>query len=284
MSDIIREPGIYSISAEAYHADPCPSPSLSSSIADRLCTQSPAHARGEHPRLTSSLTREDAEHFDIGTLAHAILLEGVNAVAVLDFPDWRTNASKAARDEARAAGKVPLLAKVWADVEAMASATRAQLEAHEDGRAMFRAGMPEQTLVWQEGGIWCRARLDWLRPGAVDDYKTTAKSANPEALSRGLFSNGWDVQAAFYLRGVKAVTGEDAVFRFACQECYAPYALSVVSLGPDALMLAEKKVRYALDLWRDCLERDSWPGYPTKTAYATLPEWVESAWLAKELR
>lgn len=279
----VHEPGIYTMAADDYHADPCPEPSLSSSIAGILCERTPAHARLRHPRLTACVARDEAEHFDIGTAAHAILLEGVNAVAVLDFPDWRTNASKDARDAARAAGQIPLLRKVWADVEAMVLATRAQLDAHVDGRVMFTGGQAEQALVWQEeGGIWCRARTDWLRPQDIDDYKTTSKNASPDALSRTIFANGWDIQAAFYLRGLKALTGAEATFRFACQEVYAPYALSVVALGPAALMLAEKKVRFSLELWRDCLTRNRWPMYPTQTAYASLPPWIESAWLEKE--
>jgi len=74
------------------------------------------------------------------------------------------------------------------------------------------------------------------------------------------------------------------MFRFACQETYPPYALSVVALGPDALVLAEKKVLYALERWRECLTKDRWPAYPNRTAYASLPTWVESAWLEKEMR
>lgn len=270
------------LTATEYHADPCPQPSLSSSIARILCESSPAHARAAHPRLNPAAEDEEAEHFDIGTAAHAILLEGTNAVQIIDAENYRTNVAKAQRDAARLAGKTPLLAKVWADVQAMVAATRAQLDAHVDGRTMFKDGQPEQTLIWNENGVWCRARTDWLRHGAIDDYKTTSATANPEALSRTLFSNGWDIQCAFYLRGLKAITGDDAIFRFACQETYAPYALSVVTLGPDAMVLAEKKVLYAIELWRECLKSDKWPAYPNRTAYASLPTWVESAWLEKE--
>jgi hypothetical protein len=284
MTTRITTPGIYKMRAAEYHADPCLEPSLSSTIARVLCDSAPAHAQHAHPRLNLQNVEEEAEHFDIGTAAHAILLEGEAAVTVIDAKDWRTNAAKDARDAARAAGKLPLLAKIWADVQAMVAAARVQLAAHHDGRAMFLNGEPEQTLIWREEDLWCRARLDWLRDGAIDDYKTTSASANPEVLSRTLFGNGWDIQAAFYLRGLKAITGIDAAFRFACQETYAPYALSVVALGPDAMMLAEKKILWALDLWRECLQSNRWPAYPTQTAYASLPPWVESAWLEKELR
>jgi len=291
---VIDAPGIYEMPAAVYHGDPCPEPSLSSSIAKLLCMSSPAHARHAHPRLNVEAVEEEAEHFDIGTAAHAVLLEGVHAVEVIDAPDWRTKAAREARDAARAAGKTPLLAHVWADVQAMVAAARDQLCRHSDGGAeMFTAGQPERTAIWQEEGIWCRARLDWLRPVAVnrftppwaiDDYKSTSRSANPDDWTRTLFSAGVDVQVAWYLRGVKAVTGQDATFRFAVQETYPPYALSVIALGPEALTIAEKKCIYALDAWRACLADGVWPTYARRTCYAALPAWHEAWWLERELR
>jgi hypothetical protein len=136
---------------------------------------------------------------------------------------------------------------------------------------MFTAGKPEQTLIWREDDVWCRARLDWLRPGAIDDYKTTGASANPDTWSRSLFFSGFDIQVAWYLRGLKALTREDATFRFAVQETSPPYVLSVVGLGPDAMVLAEKKCLYALEVWRASLTSDEWRGYPRRTCWATLP-------------
>lgn len=288
----VTEPGIYTMTAEQYHADPCPEPSLTSSIAKLLCLSSPAHARHEHPRLNPEHVEESAERFDIGTAAHAVLLEGEAAVEVIEANDWRTNAAKAARDAAREVGRLPLLAKTWADVQAMVAAARAQLDTYRDldVQHMFRHGYPERVLVWLEGEIWCRARLDWLRPEilhspiAVDDYKTTAGSANPDDWTRSIFSSGVDIQAAWYCRGVKALTGVDAEFRFAVQENYPPYVLSVIALGPAATMLAEKKVLYALEQWQNARTSNDWIGYPRRTCYADLPQWHESQWLEKEQR
>lgn len=288
---VIATPGIYTLPAAVYHADPCPEPSLSCSIAKRLCLDSAAHAYQAHPRLNAAAEEEDAEHFDIGTVAHALLLEGLHNVVVIDFPDWRTKAAKAARDQARAEGKTPLLAGKWADVEAMVAAARGQLDRHRDGgAAMFTAGRPEQTLIWieQQRGepdVWCRARLDWLRPGAIDDYKSTSATANPETWTRTMFAAGFDLQAAWYLRGLKTLTGlDDAIFRFAVQETYPPYALSVIGLGPSALILAEKKIRYALEHWRASVVSGDWVGYPRRTCYADLPATHEAWWLERETR
>jgi len=279
-------PGVYRIPAALHHADPCPEPSLSASIIKLICLESPAHAWAAHPRLNPNFQRENGEHFDIGTAAHAVLLEGEAAVQIIDAPDWRTNAAKSQREIARIDGRIPLLAKTWTDVQAMVKTARVQLGKHnrDGGWLMFTDGEPERTLIWQEDGIWCRARLDWLRPGAIDDFKTTGASANPDTWTRAMFNAGTDIQVAWYLRGYKAVSGEDVMFRFAVQENYPPYALAVIGLGPDALVLAEKKVLYALEVWARCLKKRDWFGYPRRTCYATLPQWHEAWWLEKELQ
>jgi hypothetical protein len=173
----------------------------------------------------------------------------------------------------------------------MVEAFRGQLDQHRDGGAqMFSDGEAEQTLVWLEDDVWCRARLDWRRkdPHAIDDYKTTSGSANPDKWARTMFDAGHDLQAAWYLRGLRALTGErlddPAAFRFAVQETFPPYAVSVIALNPDAMFLAEKKCEYALEQWRDAMASHDWRGYPRRTAYATLPAWEEARWLEKELR
>ena len=277
--------GIYDMTAAEYHADPCPAPSLSASVAHRLLTQSPAHAYHCHPKLGQG-KQDDAEHFDLGTAAHAYLLEGETGFALIDAKDWRTKAAQEQREAARAEGKTPLLLRQWDDVRAMAGAARVQLGALPrpvpllDGRA-------EETLIWQERGIWCRARLDWLRGDLawIEDYKTTSGTAHPEAWARGaLFENGYDLQAAWYVRGAKAVLGAEPDFRFVVQENYPPYALSVIGLAPDVWTLATKKALAAIELWAQCLETGSWPAYPTQTCYAELPAWREAAWMEREER
>ena len=49
---MITAPGIYrDIDALEYHSDPCPAPSLSSTIAKKLVSASAMHAFCEHPKL-----------------------------------------------------------------------------------------------------------------------------------------------------------------------------------------------------------------------------------------
>lgn len=266
-----------------YHRDEVgiDAPCLSSSIASILLRDSPQHAYVAHPKL-GGVPREDSETFDLGTAAHDYILEGTeDRYAIIDAEDWRTKAAKEARTRAREDGRTPLLRRHVESVRAMSQAVRSQLAAFEDAPMPLADGHPEQTLVWQDGGVWCKARLDWLSTDrrTIDDLKTGAVSARPEAWTRTLYGAGRDLQAAFYLRGLKAITGHDATFRFVVAENAYPYAVSVIALSPEALAHADAKVQRAIEAWGRCLHYDSWPGYPTRTCYVDPPAWA----LAQEL-
>lgn len=287
----IYAPGEYALSADEYHADPCPEPSLSSSIAKLLLDRSPLHAWTAHPWLNPDFKRETSRQFDLGAVAHAIMLGSGDVFVVIDAADYRTKAAQEARAAAYAAGLIPVLPDQLARVEAMVRAARRQLEAHEDAAGVFRSGTPESTLVWQEGDTWCRCRLDWRpdplepRHACFDDYKTTAASAEPNAWSRQLFSLGYDIQAAFYARGIEKILGTaEPIFRFVVQEVEPPYALSVISLPPHAVEIAAERVAEAIDIWRTCLRTGNWPGYPTRTAWVEPPGWYLAAWEERKAR
>ena len=282
----ITQPGIYSVPATVYHGDPAPEPSISASLIRMLLEASPLHAWRAHPRLGNCGEDRKTAESDCGTAAHAMLLEGRAVIDVIDAPDWRTKAAKDARDASRAAGRVPLLADDADDVCAMVGAARAQLTDHE-ACDTFRHGKAEQTVLWREGDVWCRALVDWLPDSPrwpLQDYKTTGMSANPDAWSRRLV-DGYDIQAAWYLRGVAAVRGvRPHGFRFVVQETAPPYLLSVLEPGPDVLALADRKIERALTIWRECRRTGKWPGYPTRVATVTLPGWAEARWLEREYR
>lgn len=277
------------VPATAYHADEVGDrPTLSASIAHVLLTRSPLHAWHNHPKLNPNYQRTVEDKYDLGTVCHAALLEGSAeaCTAVLNYDNWRTNDAKAERDEARAAGLIPMLAKDWDTVQAMYEAARRQLDSGKWDPVPFTGGKPEQCVVWDEDGVACRALVDWIHDGNAhcSDYKTTAASANPDKWDRTMFGIGGDLQAVFHSRGVEEVTGINPTFRFVVQETSAPYALSVVDLAPGILEIAEHKMDLALAVWKDCLERDEWPGYPARVATLELPAYEEAKWLEREAR
>lgn len=279
--------GIYELAASAYHEDPCDTPSLSASLIKTLLSSSPAHARAAHPRLNPNLEKKDKAVYELGTAAHALFFEGDAGVQVCHFDSWRTKDAKEAAALARSHGKIPMLPDQWDECERMCMAIYSQLQHVDADPPLFKDGKPEQTIVWEENGVWCRSRLDYLHDdaSAIDDLKTTSRSANPDAWSRrALFDNGCDIQAALYRRGVYALTGTYPKWRWVVVETSAPYALSVITPSAAVLALANDKVDRALTIWADCLKRDVWPAYPPVVHEAELPAWEEARWLEREAR
>jgi len=270
----IDRPGVYDISDADYHADPVPGGSLSSTGARRLLPPScPAIFRYEldHPRETAA--------FDLGKAAHLLVLGAGAELVIIAEADWRKKAAQEARDAARKAGKIPLLAAEHEQVLAMAAALRG----HPIASALFdpgRGGRAEKSLFWEADGIWKRARLDWLplisdRP-IVADYKT-ARSADPGSFAKAVANFGYHVQAAHYLEGLQVLTGAHGAFVFAVQEKEPPYLVTVCELDATALRIGKEQGRRAAEIYRDCKEAGVWPGYSTDIELISLPPWAARA-------
>ena len=278
----MRTEGVHDIPLTDYINDPAPEPSLNASIAHTLLTQTPAHARMAHPRLSPQQDREESSRLDLGTIAHGLLLEGDDSrVVVIEADDWRTKAAKDERDAARLEGKLPILVKDFDIVSNMVETAQTTIGQSEVATE-FSAAIPEQTLIWQEADIWLRCRPDKATPDwrVVFDYKTCAGTAHPAVWAKtSMVRYGYDLQAAINLRGVKALgLAKKTTFVFLVQEMEPPYALSIVSLAPSWITLADDKLRVAMSLWKGCTRKNEWPGYPSRVAYVDAPAYAQGEW------
>jgi hypothetical protein len=283
----ITKPGFYNLADDLYHADPCPVPSLSCSIAKMLVTRgtTPLHAWFAHPRLNPEFKPEESKQFDLGRAAHSLILKDPEDFDIVSAEDWRTKVAQERRELARKEGRIPILEHQYREALAMVEAADAQLDMNEEACDFFKEGfgIPEQTMVWREGEVWCRSRLDWLpeKQTFFPDYKSTSKSADPKLWEGVAMGTGFDIQAAFYCRGLKALGVQKPEFRFVVQENYAPYALSVIALSPSVIDLAERKVELAIQIWRSCMQQNTWPGYPPYTSYLETRSWDEADFLMR---
>jgi PDDEXK-like domain of unknown function (DUF3799) len=266
--------GIHNLSSDAYHADPCETPSLSSSIAKILLDQSPAHAWMAHPRLNINFEREEDSRFDLGSAAHMMLLERrEDKIVRVQADDWRTKAAREARDAARANGQYAILERHYGDCTNMCAAAQDFMLGTELSD-LLATGDPEQTVLWQEGALWYRCRPDLLSKDRriVLDYKSTA-SAAPEFIARQIGRMGYDLQSEFYTRGIQAVTEQKPTFVFLFQEITKPYACSLVSLSNAYKELGQSKVGRAITTWSRCLTTNNWPAYSNQILYIEPRAW-----------
>lgn len=279
--------GVHQISGEAYHADPCPEPSLSSTIAKTLLAQSPLHAWTANSRLNPNWEPKDSKTFDIGRAAHrAVLGAGGDYVAI---PEGllasngaaSTKEAKAFIADARAAGHTPLKAAEVDQIHAMREIAHDRLRALSIDLDPARS---EQVALAQIEGVWCRAMLDNVPLDArqpIYDFKT-CESAHPDACLKAVLNYGYDIQAEHYRQVWQAATGEDRQFVFIFQEKSAPHEVCLVRLGQDSLFMARKKIARAREMWRICLRANQWPGYPLGIHEIDLPAWAVEKWLERE--
>lgn len=281
------KPGILNISEDAYHADPCPTPSLSSGLARTLLARSPLHAWTASPRLNPGFVPVEKKTFDIGRAAHrAVLGKGGDFVAypgdmLAKSGAASTKAAKEWAEEQRAEGRTPLKADEVDQIWAMAEAVTLRLM--EYGITLDPAHS-EKVAVAEIGGVWCRAMVD---NAAADpriplyDLKTT-EDASPEAIMASVTRYGYDIQAAHYLDTWKAATGEIRKFRFIFVEKSAPHEVAVVELDGEAIAMGYRKIARAREVWGNCAASNHWPGYPRGVIEVGLPAWHHERWLERE--
>lgn len=278
----IDKPGVYEMPAEVYHADPCVMPSLSSSLAKDLVNFSPAHAWTKHPRLNPKFVAEESSKFDLGAAVHAILLEGVDRMAIVHAEDFKTTAARIARDEARARGKHPVLASQYEKIMLMHEvALRKIAECTDLGFRSLSEGAAERTMIWEEDGVWMRVRPDWVigDRSIIVDYKSTKAAANPIDWIRTMVGMTGEVQTSLYLRGNAATGGpKDAKWIFLVQENFPPFACSLIGMPPEFVELGDEKVEYAIALWRQCMRHNKWPAYYDRVVWIEPPAWHVTKW------
>jgi len=263
------EPGLYDIPAELYHSDPIPGGSLSSSGARKLATECPAAFKhwidNQEPYKAV---------FDFGTAAHKVVLDDGPELVLVERDIWNTNEVKAEVARIREAGNIPLKQRDLDKVHAMAKALREHPEAAE--LLEPGSGVAEQSLFWEDRGVWRRARIDWLRrDGTIVDYKS-ARSANPSKLPNHVLDHGYHQQQEFYRDGALELGLTELVcpFKFIFQEKEPPFLVSVIELDSAASAIGRHLNERALNTYALCRESGEWPGY-LQTPLVSLPAWVE---------
>lgn len=287
---VITGPGLYDLPAKAYHADPAPVPSLSSSLAKILVSRTPAHARHAHPRLNPDW-QESTPSADmlIGAAAHEMFLgkgHGIHILGAVNkdgdpVSDYKTKAAQEERDEALAGGKTPLLQHQADKAQDLADEVAEQLS------WLDIAGSSEVAALWQRGPIWCRAMFDRLLDDqrTILDLKFTRTDGGPYGFPEQAARMGYDIQAAHYQRGLSEVTGTPAArlrFLFAVVEIGPPVLVCVHELPIELAIMGDRKLDYAYDLWARCMQTNTWPGYAPKIHVGDPPQWAIARWTERE--
>jgi hypothetical protein len=263
-----------------YHADPCDVPSLSASAATTIVTRSARHCYAEHPRLGGQ-PRPDTDATQAGSALHSLIFGGA-PVLRLDYENWRTEEARDKRREAHERGELPFLEHELVPIDAMAEAARAELERAEID---LDDGDSEATILWQDRGVQCRSRLDWLlvRDGRamIIDLKS-ARNGSEYAMAKATWDRGYDIAQHAYSRAVQELYPGvlEVEFQFLVVEKVPPWCTYMAPPGQVTRQIGESRWDTALEIWDRCLRTGDWPGY--RPGHVGLPPWAINSWLATE--
>jgi len=269
---IVTGPGIYRGLPEGrYHADDALAPELGRSLSQSGAkTLLASHARFAWEREHG---RPPKNAYDVGTLAHALILRRRDErLTIIDAYDWRTKASQAAKAAAYAAGRVPVHR---GDLLAASRIARS-VRRHPLASAILAEGEAEVSYYWRDPGtgVTCRARVDWLVPGkALVDIKTVGRvgGSEPSSFGRQCAQLDYPLQAAHYIDGWEAVTGERLPFIHLVVETEAPHFVLVGQLFDDAIDAGRARMRRALEVYAERESAGDWPQFDHPNTIADIP-------------
>ena len=157
--------------------------------------------------------------------------------------DRRTKEGKeaAARFEEANHGKIVITSEEMATL----SLVQRAVFAHQGAARLLSTGDAELSAFWRdaETGLSCKCRPDWFNGEAIVDLKTCL-DASSGGFARSIANFGYDIQAAYYVDGIKAVTGMELPFLFIAVEKEAPHAVAVYRADPDFLKAMRDAARH----------------------------------------
>jgi hypothetical protein len=135
----------------------------------------------------------------------------------------------------------------------------------EEGNSYLQAEgkLPEASFFWYEDKVLCKCRPDLICPPFkepavpgeiyVVDYKTT-KSCDPKEFADSVKYWGYDMQAAWYRRGMHKAGYDVKEFAFVAQEKLPPYASKVFVITDEQMDKAWNRMEVFLDAYNKYLK------------------------------
>jgi PDDEXK-like domain of unknown function (DUF3799) len=256
--------GIYTMSFADYQkAD-----GVSKSMLDRL-HPTPAHFRREV---------EETRPMVIGRMFHAFVLEQHRDYYVKPADvDFRTARGKAWKEEHT---HFPIITP---EEEEMLTQMCASVRYNPfAGIALAHAKTEQSVFVKdQHTGLQLKCRIDIVPmakkfPQAIPliDIKTCQSAAKAD-FAKEIHNRRYHAQAAYYLDCYNALNIDHRTsFIFIAVEKEPPYAVAIYDLDDISIEQGRKEYRRDLNVYKMCIESNTWPGYPTHAEMIQLPAYA----------
>jgi hypothetical protein len=264
-------------------------PRLSASIAHLLNEESPLSAWAAH-RLLGNFRKPPSDSQIEATLWHAGILADESKVTVVDAENFRTKEAREQKAEALSAGRTPVLAGKWENLNLGAARIRGELER----LGITFDGAVEDRIEWDEytedgEAVSCSGYVDHWNGTAIHDVKT---SPGPVSLFQAamLIAKSYSLlQDAAYRSAIATLHDLDQErldFVYVFAQTAEPFSVTPVRMSGEFRQLAHLKWRRAIETWHRCLSggvnRRFWPGPVGGITTVHPPGWMISQELELE--
>ena len=187
--------------------------------------------------------QETTPAMEFGTAAHSLLVEGREAfnkeVWVMSGSPY-TKAYKEEKVRQESNGRIVLKEDDANTIFRMKDKMIYEGNAYLDAKGK----VPESSFYWYEDDVLCKCRPDLICPPldnpnskdeiVIVDYKTT-QSVEPYTFAKSVKKFRYDLQAAYYRRGMEAAGYKVTDFVFVAQEKTYPYASKVFRMTKEQM-------------------------------------------------
>lgn len=246
-------------------------PALNFSLAKHLL-KSPAHFKAAQDE-----EREETDAMRIGTMAHAMILEGKDLRSMYAIKPAGMSFAKADGKAWRDAQTLPIITEEEAN--ALPRIAEAIAKNRDATAILSGCTFRERPVFATMHGVECKALMDACgfsaTAWAVGDFKTAA-DVSPRKFSRTIFEMDYDMQAAWSSDLLALEQGlESPPWWFWIATEKKPPFVNVV-YQPDAEMMesGRAKVEKALAIYKECTESGEWPMPLRGVQTLSLPAWA----------
>jgi hypothetical protein len=179
---------------------------------------------------------------------------------------------------------VPLVSnKVWVQAQGMANS----IKSSEYWQDVALSGEKELSIFTEIKGVPVKARLDAKIRTAILDIKSCRFHITDKKIRSVIAELGYHISGAMYLEVAKAAGLEVDCFVWVFVESFEPYLCRFVEATPKMLEIGKQEFYICLEKHADCMQSQSWPGYPqldekNKIPQLDLPDWYSMDFITEE--
>lgn len=263
---MITAPGLYPELSETYHSiQHAPTRALTQSGIKILLNETPFDYMNPPEKKSAEMA--------FGSVVHTLALGKGARFSVSPFDDYKTKDARQWRDDTNAEGLIPIKAEPFQNAQKIATIIKNKIDRVTQGEH-YETEVP---FFWQEGETWCSGMLDIWCPALLFGADIKITSILGKRLRAHVVNQGWDLQNAWYTRGLAKIMPEYAGrIRFGNILVHPkpPHNSRLTMINTGWRDSAEDECLRALTIFGKCMETNTWPGYPDDFEMLDIPAWT----------